>query len=309
MGFETADDAAIYKVSDDVAAVLTLDFFTPVVDDPYDWGCIAAANALSDVFAMGGEVQVAMNITAMPKSLPLWAVGEILRGGADKVKEAGGIICGGHTIEDEEPKYGLSVFGTVHPDKVVKNAGGEPGDIIYYSKKLGTGIQNSAYTAGLIGEEEMHEVIEHMKTLNRAAAEAMIIADTHAGTDVTGFGMAGHLHEMMEPSGVMAEIYWDKLPLYDRSEELSGMYCRPAKTEGVIESAQEYVYQDDMDDDEYDAKMGVLCDPQTSGGIMCAIAPDKCELFETEFEKRCGFKPWAIGKVVEGKAGTIRIIK
>lgn len=172
LGFETADDAAIYKVSDDVAAVLTLDFFTPVVDDPYDWGCIAAANALSDVFAMGGEVQVAMNITAMPKSLPLEAVGEILRGGADKVREAGGIICGGHTIEDDEPKYGLSVFGTVHPDKVVKNAGGEPGDIIYYSKKLGTGIQNSAYTAGLIGEEEMHEVIEHMKTLNKAALKA-----------------------------------------------------------------------------------------------------------------------------------------
>lgn len=309
LGFDTADDAAIYKVSDDVAAVLTLDFFTPVVDDPYDWGCIAAANALSDVFAMGGKVQVAMNICAFPKSLPLAAVGDILRGGADKVREAGGVICGGHTIEDEEPKYGLSVFGTVHPDRVVKNAGGEPGDILYYTKKLGTGIQNSAYTAGLIGEEEMREVIEHMKTLNRAGAEAMIAADTHAGTDVTGFGMAGHLHEMMEPSGVSAEIYWNQLPLYDRSEEFSEMYCRPAKTEGVIQSAVEYVYQDDMDDDEFDAKMGVLCDPQTSGGIMCAIAPDKCQLFEDEFEKRCGFKPWAIGKVVEGKAGTIRIIR
>ena len=309
LGFDTADDAAIYQVTDDVAAVLTLDFFTPVVDDPYDFGCIAAANALSDVFAMGGKVQVAMNILAFPKSVGSAVVGEVLRGGADKVREAGGVICGGHTIEDDEPKYGLSVFGTVHPDKVVKNEGSRAGDILYYTKKIGTGIQNSAFKAGLIDESAFGEVIKYMKELNKAGAEAMIAAGAHAGTDVTGFGIAGHLHEMLEPSGVGAELYWDKLPLYDRTFEFSQLYCRPGKTDGIIEFATEFVEQGKLDDVEYDDHMGVLCDPQTSGGIMCAIPPENQELFEAEFKKRCGFAPWIIGKITDDKNCKIKIIK
>lgn len=309
LGFDTADDAAIYQVSDDVAAVLTLDFFTPVVDDPYEFGCIAAANALSDVFAMGGKVQVAMNILAFPKTVGTEVVGEVLRGGADKVREAGGVICGGHTIEDDEPKYGLSVFGTVHPQKVVKNEGAKVGDILYYTKKIGTGIQNSAFKAGLIGDEQMAEVIKYMKELNRAGAEAMMLADVNAATDVTGFGVAGHLHEMLKPSGVSAELVWDNLPLYDRTYEFSELYCRPGKTDGIIEFASDFVEKGDMDDVEFDDHMGVLCDPQTSGGLLCSISPDKCDVFEKEFKSRCGFEPWIIGKITDGKAGKIKIIK
>ena len=309
LGFDTADDAAIYQVSDDVAAVLTLDFFTPVVDDPYEFGCIAAANALSDVFAMGGKVQVAMNILAFPKSVGTEVVGEVLRGGADKVREAGGVICGGHTIEDDEPKYGLSVFGTVHPQKVVKNEGAKVGDILYYTKKIGTGIQNSAFKAGLIGDEQMAEVIKYMKELNRAGAEAMMLADVNAATDVTGFGVAGHLHEMLKPSGVSAELVWDNLPLYDRTYEFSELYCRPGKTDGIIEFASDFVEKGDMDDVEFDDHMGVLCDPQTSGGLLCSISSDKCDVFEKEFKSRCGFEPWIIGKITDGEAGKIKIIK
>ncbi len=308
LGFDTSDDAAIYKVSDDTAAVLTLDFFTPVVDDPYQFGCVAAANALSDVFAMGGEVKVAMNILAFPKTLGTKVVGEVLRGGADKVVEAGGVICGGHTIEDDEPKYGLSVFGTVRPDQIVKNEGARPGDILYYTKKIGTGIQNSAYRAGIIDEKKMDEVVGYMMELNKAAAEAMILADVSAATDVTGFGIAGHLHEMLEPSGVSASLDWHDLPLYDRTHELSEMYCRPGKTDGIIDYATPFVEKGHLDDVEYDDIMGVLCDPQTSGGIMAAIPPDKCSLFESEFEKRMKRKPWRIGQIENGDAGKIRLI-
>lgn len=309
LGFDTADDAAIYQVSDDVAAVLTLDFFTPVVDDPYEFGCVAAANALSDVFAMGGKVQVAMNILAFPKTVGTEVVGEVLRGGADKVREAGGVICGGHTIEDDEPKYGLSVFGTVHPQKVVKNEGAKVGDTLYYTKKIGTGIQNSAFKAGLIDDDAMAEVIKYMKELNRAGAEAMMIANVNAATDVTGFGVAGHLHEMLEPSGVSATLFWNDLPLYDRTYEFSELYCRPGKTDGIIEFASDFVEQGEMDDTEFDDHMGVLCDPQTSGGLLCSIAPEMCETFEKEFEERCGFAPWIIGKIEDGKPGTIKIEK
>ena len=307
LGFDTSDDAAVYKVTDDVAAVLTLDFFTPVVDDPYQFGCVAAANALSDVFAMGGQVKVALNILAFPKSLGTEVVGEVLRGGAEKVVEAGGVICGGHTIEDDEPKYGLSVFGTVHPDKIVKNEGAKPGDILYYTKKIGTGIQNSAYRANQISKEDMDEVISFMMELNKSAAEAMIEASVNAATDVTGFGVAGHLHEMLEPSGVSARLFWKDLPLYNRTHELSQMYCRPGKTDGIIEWASSFVEQGELDDIEYDDIMGVLCDPQTSGGLLCSIDPSEAEVFEREFEKRSGRPPWRIGVIEEGEAGVIKI--
>lgn len=307
LDFDTSDDAAIYKVSDDVAAVLTLDFFTPVVDDPYTFGCIAAANALSDVFAMGGEVKVAMNILAFPKNLGNDVVGEVLKGGSDKVKEAGGVICGGHTIEDDEPKYGLSVFGTVHPDKIVKNEGCKVGDILFYTKKIGTGIQNSAFKAKLIDENSMNEVIKYMAMLNKSGAEAMIVADVNAATDVTGFGIAGHLHEMLEPSSVSCELDWRSLPLYDKTYEFSQLYCRPGKTDGIIDWASDFVSINDASDDEYDDMMGVLCDPQTSGGLLCSISPENSQVFVKEFEEKCGFKPWQIGKITAGKAGTINV--
>lgn len=249
-----------------------------------------------------------MNILAFPKFVGTDIVGEVMRGGADKVAEAGGIICGGHTIEDDEPKYGLSVFGTVHPDKIVRNEGCKPGDILYYTKKIGTGLQNSALSAGLITDDEFEEVINYMAELNRAGAEAMMIAGVNAATDVTGFGFAGHLYEMVHSSKVSAIIEWDSLPLYDRCLEFSEMYCRPCKTDGIIDWATDFVMKDGRDDEEYDNMMGVLCDPQTSGGLLCSIAPENADKFEEEFLKRCHHEPWKIGKVSADDPGKIKVI-
>ena len=238
LGFDTSDDAAVYRLNDDTAAVLTLDFFTPVVDDPYEFGAIAAANALSDVFAMGAKPLTALNILAFPCSLGTDVVADVLRGGADKVREAGAFVVGGHSIEDDEPKYGLSVFGTVHPDCIVRNGGAQPGDALFYTKVLGSGIMNSAFRAGFEDDEGMRPVIASMMELNKAGSEAMAAAHVHAATDVTGFGLAGHLHEMLDASDASAELVWDDLPLFEGVYRYSCDFCRPAKTFGIIDWAR-----------------------------------------------------------------------
>lgn len=308
LGFDTSDDAAIYQVDEDNAAVLTLDFFTPVVDDPYDFGQVAAANALSDVFAMGGKPVCALNILAFPSCFGTEVVGEVIRGGADKVREAGAFVVGGHSIEDDEPKYGLSVFGLVNPHNIVRNEGAKPGDALYYTKTIGTGIMNAALRAGLKTDEDLVPVIEGMKELNKHAATAMRQAGVHAATDVTGFGLAGHLHEMLEPSGCAAEIEWDALPLFDDVYQLSCDYCRPGKSFGIIDWASAFVEQGSLDDFEFDNRMGVICDPQTSGGLLVAIPPEEAETFEAAFAGLTGRLPSRIGTIVEGKAGTIRLV-
>lgn len=305
MGFDTSDDAAVYRLRDDLAAVLTVDFFTPVVDDPYEFGAIAAANALSDVFAMGAKPLLALNILAFPRSLGPEVASSVLRGGSDKVAEAGAVVAGGHTIDDDEPKYGLSVFGTVHPDHIVGNAGAMPHDALYYTKKIGTGIMNSAYRAGFETRQTMDEVIGSMEELNAAASAAMLDAHVHAATDVTGFGIGGHLHEMLEASGVGASLTWDALPLFDRAYPYSCDGCRPGRTFDIIEWARPFIPQRSLDDMEYDNRMGVLCDPQTSGGLLVAIPPDEAARFEAAFEERAGRKPWRIGTVSDGPAGVI----
>ena len=307
LGFDTADDAAVYKIDDDNAAVLTLDFFTPVVDDPYEYGAIAAANALSDVFAMGARPVTALNILAFPSCMGKEVVGEVLRGGADKVREAGAFVVGGHSIEDDEPKYGLSVFGLVNPKKLIRNGGALPGDALYYTKTLGTGIMNAALRAKLKSDADLRPVIDSMMELNKAASEAGIVAGMRACTDVTGFGLAGHLHEMVDASACAARIRWDALPLFDGVYELSCDYCRPGKTFGIIDWASEFVEQGDLDDFEYDNRMGVLCDPQSSGGLLVAVPPENTEIFETEFERLCGRKAACIGEFIDGKPGTIQV--
>lgn len=309
MGFDTSDDAAVYKLRDDLAGVLTLDFFTPVVDDPYEYGAIAAANALSDVFAMGAAPLCALNIAAFPCNLGTELVGEVLRGGADKVAEAGAFVVGGHTIDDDEPKYGLAVFGTMHPDAIVRNAGAQPGDALFYTKRIGTGIMNSALRAELVDEAGMRPAVESMMELNKAAAEAMLASGAHAATDVTGFGMAGHLHEMLDASGVGALLDWNALPLFDGVRELAKAYCRPGRSFEIQEWAETFVRQDELDDDEFDLRMGVLCDPQTSGGLLVSVSPKQASMFESEFEKRSGRKPTRIGLVVTDKPGTIQFGK
>ncbi len=307
LGFETSDDCAVYKLRDDLAAVLTLDFFTPVVDDPYEFGAIAAANALSDVFAMGVKPLVALNILAFPVSLGTEVVSEVMRGGSDKVREAGAFIVGGHSIDDEEPKYGLAVFGTAHPDRIVRNAGARAGDVLYYTKRLGMGIMNSAFTAQLEDDASMRPVIEAMMELNRYAAEAFEGLEVHACTDVTGFGLAGHLHEMLASSGKAAIVNWDDLPLFDGVYHYSHIGCRPGRGYDVQEWASGFVRKGTLSDDEYGDRMGVLCDPQTSGGLLLALPPLSAQAYEERFSEALGRAPYRIGEVVDGPDGTIFI--
>lgn len=307
LGFETSDDCAVYRINDETAAVLTVDFFTPVVDDPYEFGAIAAANALSDVFAMGAKPLTALNILAFPCSLGTEVVGEVMRGGADKVAEAGAFVVGGHSIDDDEPKYGLSVFGTVHPDHIIRNAGARAGDVLVYTKRIGTGILGSAFRAGFETDESMRPAIEGMMELNRAAAEAFEGLDVHAATDVTGFGLAGHLHEMLEASGLGGIIDWDALPLYDRVYEYSRDYCRPGRSFNIVEWARAFVRQGTLSDEEFDVRMGILCDPQTSGGLLVALPPEQAGAYQAQFGRLAGRVPPVIGRVVDAPSGMVFI--
>lgn len=307
LGFDTSDDAAVYRLDDERAAVLTLDFFTPVVDDPYEFGAIAAANALSDVFAMGGRPLTALNILAFPVSLGTEVVAEVLKGGSDKVAEAGAFVVGGHSIDDDEPKYGLSVFGIVDLARMIRNGGARDGDVLFYTKRIGTGIMNSAFRAGFEDDGTMRPVIEEMMELNKDAAEAFAGLEVHAATDVTGFGLAGHLHEMLESSGLAAAIDWDDLPLFDGVMEHARDYCRPARTFSIIDWARPFVRRGTLPESEYDVRMGVLCDPQTSGGLLVALPERDAGAYEEAFRRLSGRKPTRVGQVMDGPAGTIFI--
>ncbi len=295
-------------IDDDLAAVLTVDFFTPIVDDPFDFGRIAAANALSDVFAMGAQPHIALNLLALDCSLGTAVASDILKGGAECVREAGGFVSGGHTIDDTEPKYGLCVFGTVKKEELVRNDGAQPGDILYLTKPVGTGIMSAALKIERIDEEAMAPVIESMAELNKNACLAMKEARAHAATDVTGFGFAGHLHEMLKASGHAACIDFDALPLFDGAWELCCAYCRPAKTFSIMDELEGLIEQGALDDEELDNRLGVVCDPQTSGGMLVAVSPENAPLFESSFERRARRPAARIGSIVEGEPGSIRFI-
>lgn len=307
LGFETSDDAAVYRLNDELAAVLTVDFFTPVVDDPYEFGRVAAANALSDVFAMGAEPKVALNLLALDSSLGTKIAGEILRGGADAVNEAGAFVVGGHTIDDDEPKYGLSVFGTVHPDHIIRNEGAQIGDLLYLTKPLGSGIMSAAHKIKRARDEAMRPVIDAMMELNDKAAQAMIAASALAATDITGFGLAGHLHEMLAASDCAAELMPQSLPLFEGVWEFSRAYCRPGRSFSIQDKAESYVDQGTLSDEEYDTLMGVICDPQTSGGLLIALSPQNAELFEKRYRSLSGKDAACIGRIIKGTPGTIVI--
>ena len=303
VGFETSDDAAVYRLSDDMAALLTVDFFTPIVDDPYDFGRITAANALSDIYAMGGRPLAAMNLLAFPCSMGADIVGEVVRGGAEKVAEAGAVIVGGHTIDDKEPKYGLAVFGSVHPDAVVRNAGARPGDVLFLTKPVGTGVLGTALKNGLETEETAREVIETMATLNRAAAESMSEVGVRAATDVTGFGLLGHLHEMLAASDCAAELDLATVPTFDRALEYAMQGVIPGRTADVIAFAEPFtVWETTV----FDAAlwMRVLCDPQTSGGLLMAVPEESAEEMRVSLAGR-GVLASVVGRVLEGEPGTI----
>jgi selenide,water dikinase len=273
VGSATADDAAVYKLDDERALVLTTDFFTPIVDDPFDFGRIAAANALSDVYAMGGRPLTALNLVGFPDAtLDASVLGDILRGGATKAKEAGIDVVGGHTIKSEEPIYGMAVTGLVHPQRVISNAGARPGDVLVLTKPIGVGIVSTAAkqdvdTLGAIGR-----AIELMATLNRAACEAMIDVGVHAATDVTGFGLLGHLRNMTKASGCVAVVTSDSVPVLDAAVTYARAGVVPGGTHANRRFLAEHVEVGAGVDD---VSMLLLCDAQTSGGMLIAVAPEK----------------------------------
>ena len=296
VGTDTFDDAGVYKINDEQAIIQTLDFFTPRVDDPYLFGQIAAANALSDVYAMGGTPITAMNIAAFPTCMDMEMLNQILLGGAEKVKEAGALLIGGHTVQDDEPKFGLSVTGLAHPDKLTPNGGGEVGDLLFLTKKVGTGLVSTGIKAGFVSMDQAREMAEEMAGLNKYAAEAMMAVGVKGATDVTGFGLLGHLKEIAEASGTGAVVYAEQVPIWEHAREMANMGLIPGGTyrnRGYIEhmvTVADYIPQDIMD---------CLYDPLTSGGLLMAVNPGKAEQMKAELAAR-GVAYAVIGKLTDG---------
>ncbi len=304
VGLDTNDDACAYKVRDDLAILQTVDFFPPMVDDPFTFGQVAAANALSDIYAMGGEPSLALNLLCFPDCLPQEVMAEILAGGASKVREAGAILAGGHTIVDDVPKYGLCVSGFIHPDAIWTNAAARTGDALLLTKPLGSGITNTAAKAGLLTEEQFAPTIAAMTALNRSARDAAIGFGIHACTDITGFGLAGHACELAEGSGKTAEFFAEALPLLPHAREMAEQGMIPGGAyknrdfigpKAFIDPATPLALQD------------LFFDPQTSGGLLLAVAADQAEALLERLRADC---PQAaiVGRVLERGDTPIRIL-
>lgn len=304
MGYDSSDDACVYQVSPEVAVIQTVDFFTPIVDDPYLFGQIAAANALSDVYAMGGVPKLAMNLLCVPNCLSLQTVRGILEGGHSKAVEAGCVIAGGHTIQDNEPKYGLCVTGFVHPDRILRNVGALPGDVLVLTKPLGAGILTTALKADLISPEARDEVYAHMATLNARAGQAVLqVEQVHACTDVTGFGLLGHAFEMTQEGSVTIRLHGRALPLMREAREMAEMgvipsgayrnqdYVRPHLT--LLPGAEQVL-------------LDLASDPQTSGGLLISLPPDQAERLLALLRP---FAPWSaiVGQVLPPQKTAIEL--
>ena len=304
VGPKTFADAGIYKISDDMATVSTLDFFTPVVNNPYDYGQIAAANALSDVYAMGGKPLTAMNILCYPiKSLDRDIVVEILKGSADKVDEAGAVIIGGHTLQDSEIKYGLSVTGIIHPDRIVTNAGARAGDALVLTKPLGTGLIISAIKADKVLEEHINLATRSMVLLNKTASEAMLEVGVSACTDITGFGLMGHAYELAEASKVTLSFFAGRIPIFDGCERYVKMGLMP----GVSKLNKKYLKDAIRIDPKVRKEIvDVLFDAQTSGGLLISIPKGKAEILCTKLKEKGVLTYDVVGEVCE--RGDVSII-
>ena len=298
VGFDKSDDASVYQVTDDLALVQTVDFFPPIADDPYLFGQIAATNALSDVYAMGGEPRLCLNIMAVPESMPKEAVHQLLRGGYDKVYEAGALITGGHSILDDEPKYGLAVTGFVRPDRVLTNSGARPGDVLLLTKPLGIGVLTTAQKAELLSPEGRALAEKLMTTLNRSARDAMVKYRVHACTDVTGFGLLGHACEMAQGSDVEMELRVADIDLIGEAVELAKMGLLPAGMYRNRTFAEPWV---DAGDTEL-CKQDVLYDPQTAGGLLMAVDPADADALYAEL-KGCVPSAQRIGTVRAYRGG------
>ena len=296
VGYDSSDDACVYAINDQTAVIQTVDFFTPIVDDPYLFGQIAAANALSDVYAMGGVPKLAMNLLCVPNCLSLVTIRKILEGGHDKAVEAGCVIAGGHTVQDEEPKYGLCVTGFVHPDRILKNVGAVPGDVLVMTKPIGSGVLTTAIKGNLCSQEQIDEVYMHMATLNAKAGDAVTSTDNvHACTDVTGFGLLGHSFEMASGSNVTIVLEGEKLPLMTGARELASMGIVPGGAYRNMDYVGSRMRQTET---AVQALVDLAADPQTSGGLLVALPPEDAEKL---VEKLKPFAPWSciVGRVIE----------
>ncbi len=296
VGLAALDDAAVYKLNDEQAVVLSLDFFAPLVDDPYQFGAIAAANAMSDVYAMGGEVTIALNVAAFPEDLAHETIGQILRGAADKVAEAGGVIAGGHTIIDAEPKYGLCVLGLVHPKRIFAKAGARPGDVLYLTKPLGTGIVTTAAMSDQAKPEHLQTAIESMTQLNRHPSHIAREVEAHALTDITGYGILGHAYEVASASQVALRLSADRMPLLPGALEYAS---RGIVTGGASRNRSHLQDKVTISDKVTEDMQHVLFDAQTSGGLLMAIAPNEAAEVEARFAA-AELPVWHVGGVIRG---------
>ena len=296
VGFDKSDDAGVYKISDELALVQTVDFFTPVSNDPYTYGQIAAANALSDVYAIGGKPLTALNLSCFSATIGADILAEILRGGADKIREAGATIAGGHTITDEEIKYGVSVTGLINPNKIISNSGAKVGDKLILTKPLGSGVLTTALKIDFITDEEFKEAEKVMSTLNKVPSEEMQKIGVNSCTDITGFGFIGHSYEMAAGSGVALEIDSKKIPVMKKVKELVKEYCLPSGAYSNEKHFEKWVNSIDNIDD---ATRLTFFDPQTSGGLLISVSEDKAEELLNNINSRSEIKAEIIGRVVE----------
>jgi selenide,water dikinase len=298
VGLDVSDDAAVYRIAADLALVQTVDFFPPIVDDPYTFGAIAAANALSDIYAMGGRPILALAIAGFPEDLAPSIISAILQGGADKVAEAGAVVAGGHTVVDKEPKYGLCVTGLVHPDRITAKSFARPGDILLLTKPIGTGVITTAHKRGIVAEEHLQAAIASMLRLNRRAAEIAETVSLHSATDITGFGLLGHAGELARNSGVALEIALDRVPLLPGAIEYAQRDIFP----GGLGRNRDYLLSEGfvrLAEGLDAARTQLLFDPQTSGGLLFAL-PEAASAELLEHMDAAGEPCWEIGRVVEG---------
>jgi selenide,water dikinase len=303
VGLETGDDAAIYRLSDELALIFTTDFFTPVVDDPYEYGAIAAANAMSDVYAMGGEVVLALNVCGFPQAMPSEIISEILRGGAEKVAEAGGVIAGGHTLDDEEPKYGLAVIGFVHPKEIATKVGARPGDILFLTKPLGVGIITTAAKGGVAQEAHLRGAVEQMLTLSRRPAQLMRQVDVHAVTDITGFALLGHSFDVASLSDVTLRFFLDRLPFLEGAKEYANDWLFPG---GASCNRDAYEIHARFGESVPEELKMLLFTPETSGGLLICVARDDADRLADLFAQEAQ-QYWIVGEAREGP-GAIEVV-
>jgi selenide,water dikinase len=297
VGMDDGDDAAVYRIDDDLALIFTLDFFTPIVDEPYDFGAIAAANSMSDVYAMGGDVRLCLNISCFPKDMPTDVIAEILKGGADKVIEAGGILSGGHTINDDEPKYGLAVVGFVHPKRYLTKTGARAGDRLVLTKPLGVGIVTTALKAGAAEAGHVAEATDWMKRLNKPASAILCEAGVSALTDVTGFALVGHALEIAEHSGVRLRFSVDRLPFLGGAHVYADQWLFPG---GTSTNRAAYADRVEFGDGIPDETRELLFTPETSGGLLAAVPADRLDRVVALFAET-GEPLWVVGEVTEGR--------